>query len=105
MFWHIIESKEIYALKYKRFVSALYVLNIIAQAIFTLLTPPLLFFFFAWLLVERAGTPDWTYAVAIIIGVLLGLVSMVKFTLSASLALERLEKQNDKSGNKNEKKQ
>lgn len=91
-------------MKYKKFVSALYVMNIITQAILTLLSPPAFFFFLSWLLVTRVGVPSWIYAVAISLGVIVGLVSMVKFTLMASTALEHLEKQNDKSGSNNEKK-
>ena len=95
---------RIFALKYKKLVSTLYVLNIITQAILTLLSPPAIFYLFAWLLVTKASAPSWIYVVAIAGGVIVGLVSMVKFTLTASIALENLEKQNDKSGNSNEQK-
>ena len=76
----------------KGFIDALYVLNIVAQAIFTLLTPPSLLFFIAWLLVSKLSLPEWIYAVAIILGIFIGLFSMVKFVLSATHNLERLEK-------------
>ena len=95
---------RIFALKYKKLVSTLYVLNIITQAILTLLSPPAFFFLIAWLLVTKISAPSWIYVVAIAGGVIVGLVSMVKFTLTASIALENLEKQNDKSGNSNEQK-
>ena len=93
-------------MKYKRFVSALYVLNIVIQAIFTLLTPPSLLFLISWLFVSKAGAPEWIYAIAIILGILMGLVSMVKFVISASEALERLEmgRKNKRSDNTNEEK-
>ena len=91
-----------------RLFGVMYAINIVAQAIFSLLTPAALTFGIAWLFVKRVGAPEWLYAVLIPIGIIAGLVSMVKFLLSATAALERLEKQtknNGKTGyNKNEKK-
>ncbi len=95
---------------YKKFVSVMYVLNIVFQAIFTLATPIALGILASWLLTEYAGTPPWIYAPLVILGVLSGFYSMVKFVLSAGRALERLEaeqNENDKnkdSGNNNEEK-
>ena len=85
---------------YKKFVGALYVMNIIAQSIVTLLTPAALMFFFAWLLVEKCSLPRWIYAVFITVGVIAGLISMVKFAISASEGLERLERAGRKKENK-----
>ena len=59
----------------------LYAVNIIGQAIFTLLTPAALMFGISWLLVSRAGAPSWIYAVFISVGIIAGLVSMVKFVI------------------------
>lgn len=87
---------------HKRLFSVLYAINIISQAIFTLLIPAALGFGISWLLVARAGAPGWLYAVFIPIGVIAGLISMVKFAIAAAEALERLEKQrknNGKTGN------
>jgi hypothetical protein len=78
---------------YRNFLSALYVLNIIFQAIFTLLTPPLLLFLVNYLCVSSLSFPKWTYAISLTLGFILGIISMIKFALSASEALERLEKQ------------
>jgi hypothetical protein len=89
---------------YRKIVSAMYILNIVAQALITLVTPAALLFFVGWLLVSKAGLPTWTYAIAIVLGILMGLVSMVKFVISASESLERLEKQRQnkhKTGNSN----
>ena len=81
----------------KKFVGALYVLNIVGQAIFTLLTPTALMFFIAFLFIRRIGAPEWLYAVLIPIGFIAGFCSMIKFVISASEGLNRLEKQqNDK---------
>ena len=87
--------------------SVMYAINIVAQAIFNLLTPAALMFFISWLFVKKAGAPEWIYAIAIPLGIIAGLFSMVKFVIAASSNLERLEKQgknNEKTGhNKNEK--
>jgi hypothetical protein len=71
----------------------MYVINIVFQSIFTLLTPPALFFFISYLLVKHLSFPEISYAIAIAVGFLFGLVSMVKFAIAASEGLERLEKQ------------
>ena len=84
----------------KGFVSALYTVNIIAQAIFTLLTPAAIFFAVAFLLVEYASAPEWSYAVAIVIGILIGFYSMIKFIISAMKNLERLEEQRKNNNGK-----
>lgn len=77
---------------YKKFVGALYAINIIAQAAFTLVTPAALMLFISWLLVEKCSAPTWIYAPLITVGVLAGFISMVKFTIDASEGLERLER-------------
>lgn len=80
----------------KNFISAMYVMNIVFQCILTLLMPAAFMLFVAWLLVTKLGAPSWIYALLIVAGVIIGLVSMVKFAISASEGLERLEKQNSK---------
>ena len=87
---------------YQRFTGALYVINIIVQAAFTLLTPAGLMFLLSWLLVDRCGAPTWIYAVTITVGVLAGFISMIRFVISASEGLERLEREREKN-NKNTK--
>lgn len=78
---------------YRKIVSATYVLNIVFQAFFTLVCPAGLCFLISWLLVRFASAPKWIYAPALIIGVMVGLISMVKFIISAMGALEKLEEQ------------
>ena len=78
---------------YKRMVSALYVLNIVAQSIVTLLIPVALMFLFAWLLVDKFSLPTWIYAIFITVGVISGFISMIRFAIRASEGLERLEKE------------
>lgn len=77
---------------YRNFVSALYVLNIVIQSIITLVTPAALGFLIA-LLAVRGGAPGWLYALLIPIGAVAGFVSMIKFAIRASEALNQLEKQ------------
>jgi len=87
---------------HKKLFSVLYAINIISQAIFTLLIPAALGFGLAWLFVTKCNAPEWLYAVLIPLGIVAGLVSMVKFAISASEGLERLERQrnnNEKTGN------
>ena len=83
---------------YKNLVGALYVINIVLQCIFTLATPALFMFLISWLFISKLGAPTWIYAILIPIGFILGLISMIKFAISASEGLERLEKQ--RNGNK-----
>lgn len=78
---------------YRNLVSALYVLNIIFQAIFTLLIPPALLFAINYLCILKLSFPKWTYAISLSLGFVAGIISMIKFAISASEALERLEKQ------------
>ena len=79
--------------KYKELVSSIYVLNIIAQSIFSLAVPIGLMLLLSWILTTRAGAPGWIYAPLVVLGVAVGFISMIKFALSASESLERLEKQ------------
>ncbi len=75
-----------------------------SQAIITLLIPVGIFGGIAWLLVRFASAPTWLFVPALVLGVLLGFFSMIKFVLNAMAGLERLEKEqnskkeNDKNG-------
>ena len=92
---------------YKKLVSALYVFNIVAQAIVTLLIPVALMFLFAWLLVDKCALPTWIYAVFIPLGVISGFISMIRFAIHAAEGLKRLEKErySTKSSNNTENKE
>ena len=76
----------------------MYALNILISAIFTLLTPVGILFLIAWLLNTKAGVGSFIYAVLLIIGVLIGLVSMIRFLVRSSEVLERIEKERNKNG-------
>lgn len=89
------------AMMYKKLISAMYALNIIFQSFFNLAFPIGLAILASWLLVEKAGAPGWIYAPLVIVGVIIGFSSMVRFILSAMRALDRLEAQ--KKGTKSKK--
>ena len=79
----------------------MYGVNIVAQSIFSLLTPVLILFALSWLLVTKVGAPEWIYAITISCGTVMGLISMVRFVIVASEGLNRLEKSTknkDKTG-------
>lgn len=86
-----------------KFFSVLYAINIVGQATFSLVVPVALLVVGAWLLVSRIGAPRWIYIIAIVLGFFSGLCSMIRFIMSATANLERLEKQNEKEQNENEK--
>ena len=88
---------------YRKFVSAMYVLNILFQSLFNLTTPILLMLGLSWLLVSKCGVPEWIYAILGVAGVLVGFVSMIKFILGAMSSLERLEKEHMKKDKEKEK--
>lgn len=71
--------------------STFYVINIVFQSIFTLVWQIGTALLVGWLFVTYAGAPSWTYVPLILLGVVSGLVSMVRFILAAMRSLERLE--------------
>ena len=76
---------------YRKLVGALYVMNIVFQSFITLASPIALCFFISWLLERYAGAERWIYAPFLILGVLSGFYSMVKFVIAAMSGYERLE--------------
>ena len=89
---------------YKKFVSSLYVLNIVFQAFYTLALPIGIGALASFLLTKYASLPGWIWAVFITLGVFTGLFSMVKFIITAMNNLDRLEKQHAESAAKEEEK-
>lgn len=73
--------------------STFYVFNIVFQSIFTLLWQVGAATLAGWLLVRFVNAPPWIYVPLIIIGVITGLVSMVRFIIASMNALEKLEEQ------------
>ena len=81
---------------YRKTVNALYLLNIISQALFTLLTLPALAFLLTFLLVRFAGAPPFLYAILIPIAFIFGIFSMISFIIKAGDGFERLQKEREK---------
>lgn len=96
---------------YRKTVNALYLINIISQALFTLLTLPALAALLTFLLVKFAGAPQFLYAILIPIAFIGGIFAMIKFIISAGEGFERLQKEREQKakektknyGEKNEK--
>ena len=78
---------------YKQTYGFVYVLNIVFQSIFNLLFQVGLGVLAGWLLTTYANSPDWVYVPSILLGVGTGILSMMKFILSAMKSLEAIEKQ------------
>ena len=79
---------------YRKFITPVYILNIVFQSFFNLLTPAGIAFLAAWLLDTYTEVGGWIYALLITVGVLAGFYSMIVFILRAMAALDALEKQN-----------
>ena len=84
--------------------SAVYVLNIIFQSIFTLLWNIGTAVLVGWVFVRFVGAPEWVYVPLILLGVGTGIVSMMRFILSAMKSLERIEEQRRRKKKAEEKK-
>jgi hypothetical protein len=81
--------------------SFVYVVNIVFQAIFTLLFHIGSGLLLSWVLVEKLDAPAFTYAILIILSVMIGLISMIKFILASMNALTHLEKSYKEKRRKN----
>ena len=78
---------------HKKIFSALQVLNLLFQALYTLVLPVGIGALASFLLTKYTSAPKWIWAVLITLGVLIGLYSMVKFIILASESMDRVEKQ------------
>ena len=78
---------------YKKAVSAIYVINIAFQSIFTLGWQIALGFGIGYVAVNYFSAPGWIYVPLILFGVITGFISMVRFLLSAMKSLDSLEAQ------------
>ena len=77
----------------KKFMNAMYALNIILQSFWSLLFPIGVGVLIGWLLTEKCGMGNYVFVILILLGVFVGLISMIRFLLSALAGLERLEKE------------
>ena len=93
---------------HKRIFSAVFILNTLFQALLTLLFPICAGLLFSYLSVLYLAFPTYTYAIAVPLGAILGIYSMIRFILSTMRALESLESEKEKKtytvGNNNEEK-
>ena len=78
---------------HKKIFSALELLNILFQAFYTLALPIGIGARAAFLLTKFASAPSWIWAVLLIIGVFVGLYSMIKYILTATGGIDRRDKQ------------
>ncbi len=76
---------------YSKFVHAFYYLNIIVQAIFSLLCPVGLLVLLSWFLTDKGYVGGWIYAPFILFGIAVGLYSMFRFITSATAQVRALE--------------
>lgn len=76
---------------YSKFVHTFYYFNIAVQSVFSLLTPIGLGTLLAWFLSSRGIVGGWIYAPLILLGVAVGLYSMLHFILTASAQVRALE--------------
>ena len=82
---------------YEKITSALHSLNIVFQALYSLALPIGLSALASYLLTKHTSVGGWIWAVLLMAGVLVGFYSMVKFILSATANLQRLEKEREES--------
>lgn len=76
----------------RRVYNAAYLINVIFQAFFNLLFPMGLLFVVGWLAVNKLGFPDWIYVILLVVGLISGLISMIKFLIYALDAFDSIEK-------------
>ena len=77
----------------KIIVSTVFGINSVIQAIFSLLTPVAVAVLVSMLLTKKFGVGTWIYAVLIVLGVFVGLVSMVKYLLAMAEAEKARQKE------------
>lgn len=77
---------------HKKLFNASYLINVLFQSFFNLLLPLALAFGAGWLLTAKLALPSWIYAPLLILGLAIGLISMLKFLLYALDAFEKLER-------------
>ena len=80
---------------YRKFISAFQMLNILFQAIYTLALPIGLGALASYLLTRFASAPKWIWAVFMVLGTIMGFYSMIKYILTATAGIERLEKERE----------
>ena len=88
---------------HRKIFSAVFILNTLLQALITLLFPIGATLLFSYLAVTHLSFSPITYAIAVPLGAIFGIYSMIRFILSAMRAIEAIER-GQKRGNKDEEK-
>lgn len=78
---------------HKKIFNALELLNILFQAFYTLALPIGIGALASFLLTKYASAPSWIWAVLLIVGVFIGLYSMIKYILTATSGMDKRNKQ------------
>ncbi len=85
---------------HKKLFRAVYALNFVMQASFSMLCPAGLLILGGWYLNNRCGWGKWVLAVAIILGVLLGFYSMIYFIVKYKDHVDPTRTEGGKNGGK-----
>ena len=85
---------------YRKFITPVYILNMVTQSLFSLVTPIGLMLALSYLLNIRCGVGGWIYAILVTLGAIVGIYSTISFILKTSAAIEALERQHKESKNK-----
>lgn len=83
-----------------------YAMNYVVQVTVCMLTPAALWIGLGWLCCNRWGLGKWTMVLGIVLGIVTGFVSMIRFLMTSARAIdptdphsgEYLEPKGDKSG-------
>ena len=76
---------------YKKFVNTVKLLNLIFQSLYTLALPIGCGALISHLTTKHLSWPDWVWALFLTLGVIIGLVSMVKYILTDIKNMERMK--------------
>ncbi len=88
----------------RKMYNAFYVVNIVFQSIFNLLFYIGVSLLVAWIVTEKLGLPNWIYVLFILVGTISGIISMMKFIITAMSSLESIEKSQKSKRKDNEQK-
>ena len=72
-----------------------YLINIVLQGFWCLLFPIGVAFGIGWLMVNKLFWPGWVMVPPLVLATFMGLYSMCKFLISATDAMDRMEKQRE----------
>ena len=73
-------------------------MNVIFQSFFNLVLPAALAFGLGYFLIWKFSMPQWIYVPLMLVGVFLGLFSMVRFLIYTLGVFEKIEKEQNKKG-------